>query len=210
MTVQEVYEQYMIPSNLQEHMLRVGALAEILLDNWQGVDINKDAVVKACLLHDIAKPMHFDLTKQVQFGLSEAEIGQLARLQERLKEYYGEDEHVAIMKICKELGCEETTLRLVDNLEWDYIPKLLKENDVEALIPIYCDMRIGPKGMMSMEERVEDLKKRELNQDHSQKVENGRRLEELVVSNVRVDVNGIKDREIEAMWLELRKMKVGR
>jgi len=61
MKTKQIYEEYMIPKNLQEHMLRVAALAEVLLENWTKGNIDKSEIIKACLFHDIAKPITPDL-----------------------------------------------------------------------------------------------------------------------------------------------------
>lgn len=85
-------------------MLRVGALAQIILDHWQGDSIDKQSVVTCALYHAIAKP--------------------------------------------------------VNNLEWIYTPRLLQENDIPALLLNYCDMRMGTKGILPIQERFADLKSR--------------------------------------------------
>jgi hypothetical protein len=45
MNPSKIYNQYGIPLNLQEHMLRVGALASILLDHWIGPTVDRKSVV---------------------------------------------------------------------------------------------------------------------------------------------------------------------
>jgi len=54
MKVNKIYEDYMVPSNLQKHMLRVAALAEILLEKWVSNNVDKISVINACIFHDIA------------------------------------------------------------------------------------------------------------------------------------------------------------
>ena len=159
-TVKEIYTQYQIPKSLQEHMLCVAGLASIIVDSWKGVDIDKKAIIEVCIFHDIAKPMKFVLSKQADFGMSEKDIEKLRILQEELKRKYGDDEHKATLGICKEIGFSPKMLSLLDNLEWEFTPRLLKTNDIESLIPIYCDMRIGPKGILPLKERIAELEKR--------------------------------------------------
>ncbi len=193
MKISQIYTAYMIPKNLQEHMLRTASFAMILLENWIGESVEKEAIVQACVLHDIAKPMDFDLAKQAQFGMSQDEIDELEKLQIRLKRDYGDNEHQATVKICKKVGCTSTAVILVNNLKWSYVPRLMAKNDILSLIPIYCDMRIGPKGILSLDERIEDLKKREGNKDSEEKATNGRKLEALVTENTSLDLNSITD-----------------
>ena len=116
MKVAEICSKYQIPSNLQQHMLRVTAVAEILTENWIGEKIDKKAIVLACFFHDIAKPMTFDLAKQAQFGMLPDEIAKLEKLQNHLKNKYGVDEHQATVKICEDIGLDPTAAKIVDNL----------------------------------------------------------------------------------------------
>lgn len=199
----EIFKEYMVPQNLQEHMLKVAALAEIITGNWKGPTIDKDSIVQACIYHDIAKPMTFDLAKQAQFGMSPEGITNLEKLQNRLKAQYGTDEHQATVQICKEVNLSPTAVKLVNNLEWSYIPRLLEENDIESLIPIYCDMRIGPKSLLTVKERHEELQKRESVNNFEERLKNGMELEKLVAENVSIDPNSITDDQINARLKDL-------
>lgn len=193
MNTVQIYEQYLIPKNLQQHMLRVASLAKIILDHWTGKKLEGEAIIQACAFHDIAKPMNFDLAKQAQFGMSQVEIDNLDTLQKRLKANYGNDEHQATVEICKEIGCSSTAVKIVNDLEWSYIPSLLIKNDLGSLIPIYGDMRIGPKGILTLRERLDDLKFRTGESEHEQ---NGIQLENLISKNVSINLNDISDEQI--------------
>lgn len=203
MDTQQIYAKYMIPLNLQQHMLRVASLAKVILENWKGIAVNKDDIIQACLFHDIAKPMKFDLAKQAQFGMSASEIAKLDQLQRHLIANYGEDEHHATVEIFKEIGCTASAVNIVDNLEWSYIPKLLEKNDLVSLIPIYGDMRIGPKGILTLKQRLDDLKARTGESEHE---ENGVRLESIIRENVTIDLDSINDAQINANFDALEKL----
>lgn len=197
MRIKQIYQQFEIPPNLQEHMLRVAALSEIITSNWTGVAIDKVAITQACLLHDIAKPMKFNLSKQAEFGMSEADIARLAALQDRLKTNYRENEHEAAVKITKEVGCKSEAVMLVDNLEWEYIPRLLACNDLQSLIPIYCDMRIAPRGIMPLTDRLNELKNRDHDSDSiDDLMKAGLELEKVLQNYVTIDLNQITDDQI--------------
>lgn len=203
MKVKQIYKEYMVPQNLQEHMIRVAALAEIILAHWTSKKVDKKAVVHACLFHDIAKPMTFDPSKQTQFGMPPKNIAKLKELQKRIKEDYGTDEHHATVKICEDIGLISAAVKLVDNLEWKRVPKLLKENDIESLIPIYCDMRIGPKGILSLEERLKELKERVSVKDYADNVKNGTVLEQLIRTNAEIDLNSVSDIQLNNRFKKL-------
>ena len=51
MLITDIYKKYHIPNQLQLHMLRVAACANLILDNWETKSINKKSILKVCLLH---------------------------------------------------------------------------------------------------------------------------------------------------------------
>lgn len=203
MTLPQIYSSYSIPGNLQQHMLRVAGLARLLTNHWQGPKINKQAIVQACALHDIAKPIDFEIDKQAQFGLSEQEIKDLVKLQQRLKADYGHNEHQIALKICQELGCAPRVGELIDQLDWNNLPELLIKNDVEVLLVVYCDMRIGPKGILSIEERHQELAHRETVPNLKKRIENGLKLESKLAPQVELNLQQISNEQIEeqAEWV---------
>lgn len=203
MNTLQIYQQYLIPQNLQKHMLRVASLAKIILEHWIGPQIDKLSIIHACVFHDIAKPINFDLAKQAQFGLTPQDINNLDKLQQRLKNKYGGNEHNASVGICTEIGCSSNTVRIVDNVEWSYIPLLLKKNDFESLIANYADMRIGPKGILTLEKRLEELKIRTGQNEHWQ---NGTNLEKVISPNVSINLNEITDEQINQNFAYLENL----
>lgn len=203
MKTKQIYDNYMIPQNLQKHMLSVASLAEILHEHWMGKEVDNQAIIQACIFHDAAKPMTFDLSKQAQFGMSASDINRLKEFQGRLKSKYGSEEHHATIKICEEIGLSPIAIKLVNNFEWSYIPRLLEVDDIESLIPIYCDMRIGLKGILSLNERLSELKERVSAKDYEENVKNGSALEQKIKNNVRLDINSITDDQINKRFENL-------
>lgn len=199
MKVKQIYEQYCVPKNLVEHMLRVASFAKIISQNWKGEELDFDSITKTCLFHDIGKPIMFDISKQAKFGMGEKEIGALEELQIRLKRDYGEDEHKATVSICREIGLSNNSVKFANDLEWKYIPRLLKQNNIGSLVPIYCDMRIGPKGVLKLEKRMEELRSRTTADDYKENLENGSALERLIQQNLIINVNSLDDNQVNAV-----------
>lgn len=208
-TIQQIYINFNTPKNLQEHMLRVGSLGKIITDNWTGVNLDNQAIIQTGLLHDVAKPMTFDLSKQAQFGMTEQEINNLEELQSRIAANYGSDEHEVVIKIAQEVGCTPKTIKLLDNLEWYKASELLENNDLESLIPIYCDMRIAPNGIYTLKDRVEDLKNRRNSSDgFDELAEVGLRVEAILQENVSLDLNKINNEILESNFKELMQSRI--
>ena len=210
MTTQQIYDQFLIPKNLQEHMLRVAALAEIIGEHWQAEKIDLNSIVQACLLHDIAKPLTFDPAKQAQFGASETEIGRLTELQAMIRSTYSANEHEASVKICQKVGCSPAAVEIVDDLEWEYIDRWLVVDKVRSLIAIYCDMRIGPQRILPLVTRINDLKTRDPDPARLDQISlDGQRLETRLHKIISLDLNSITEEQIEARWANLRNYSFG-
>ena len=45
MNTLQIYQEYMVPKNLQQHMLRVASLTKIILDNWNEPLLDKDEII---------------------------------------------------------------------------------------------------------------------------------------------------------------------
>lgn len=205
MIIQDLYDRFQTPKNLQLHMLRVGALGKVIIDNWNGDAVDTTAILQTCLFHDIAKPLTFDLSKQSQFGMLEADIKRLADWQAHTKRQYGEKEHEAAVAIFMEIGCTQESVSLIDDFEWKYLPRLLKEKKMEALISLYCDMRISPTGILSIQERMNELRTRRDDlgwmKDAPEAVP---ALESLLQKNVSIELDSISHESVEKLALELR------
>lgn len=196
MQISEIYSKYKTLPNLQQHMLRVSAVAQKVLDNWSGIDIDKKSIIQTCLLHDIAKPITFDMQKQELYVQNVEELRLVQNCNRYLIDNYGVEEHPALLKIATEIGVNQKTIDLLNNLEWHLIGKLLEKNDVESLIPIYCDMRISPNGIVTIEQRIQDLKKR-TGKGNQQLYLDGEDLEKYINQNVSTDLNTISNQDIE-------------
>jgi 5'-deoxynucleotidase YfbR-like HD superfamily hydrolase len=199
MTIKDIYNKFQIPKNLELHMLRVGALANIITDNWNGGKIDKDSIIRAALIHDIAKPLIFDPNKQAQFGMSKNEIENLIKLQKYIKSNFGQDEHIALIEIAKYLECDSKIVDILDNSDWSNLSRLLDEKSLESLIQIYCDMRIGPKGILTIDDRLNELEQRQPAQDFKSFRKNGELLENLIKQNVKTELNSISNKILDSI-----------
>lgn len=209
MTVSQIYQKYMTPKNLQEHMLRVTALAKIITDNWTGEDIDSMSVIKACLMHDIAKPVGFNTSpeNQKKYNMSDTDIQNQEKLKKYIKDNFGEDEHKAATEMCKTMNLGEGSVSVVDKMEWSYLPGLMKENDLNTIIAVYCDMRIGPNGILSLQERFDNLKAR-TGKDHSDLFADALEVENVLQKNSNIDLNGITDPDLNSLFSDLVNIEI--
>lgn len=203
MQITQTYIRYQISANLQQHMLRVGALAQIILDQWKDVSIDKQSIITCALYHDIAKPVTFDIEKQRQYVATEEDFNQVKRTIEDMIKKYGAKEHIAVIKIFEEIGCSSETIRLINNLEWIYTPRLLQENNIPALLLNYCDMRIGPKGILPIQERFADLKSRAPFAGIDEIAALSPELESTIQALTTINLNNITDDQIDTQIQKL-------
>ena len=131
MNIIEIYKKYNLPENLQIHMLRVAACSNLIIDNWNGPDIDKQAIIRVSLLHD---------------------MGNMVKIQEN------ESKDVEFLKIQE--GLTEQELTILDGKRSRKNEETLKSNSYERKICAYCDQRVAPDGVVSIKERLEDAKVR--------------------------------------------------
>ena len=161
----DIYKEYKIMPILALHQIRVAAVAMIVCESLD-IQVDKDSIAKACLLHDIANIIKFDLTYFPEFNKPEGlEYWQKVKDDYILK--YGNDEHEASVRIVKELGLSDMIVHLVDIVEAHHIEKVTNGNDIAEKICLYADNRVTPHGITSLNDRNIEAKNRYKNNPHS-------------------------------------------
>src|SRR3954471_17109842 len=109
--VSEIYSKYKIMPALQQHQLRVAAVAAIICDSLPGID--KEAVITACLFHDMGNIIKSDLSYFPEFTKPEG-IVYWGKVKQDYIRKYGRDEHTATIAIAKEIGLPEKVMNCLD------------------------------------------------------------------------------------------------
>ena len=96
MNIIEIYKKYHLPENLQMHMLRVAACSNLIIDNWTGEKINKEAITRVCLLHDMGNMVKIpeDFSKDKDF----------LQIRKKYFDKYGTNDHEINLEIGKQEG----------------------------------------------------------------------------------------------------------
>lgn len=152
----EVYATYKIPPHLQEHMLRVAAVANLICDQVKGDKgaVNTHQVVSVCLLHDMGNIIKFKLTYFPDL-IPPDQIPYWQSVKDEYIQKYGPNEHDATYAICEELGL--STLRpFLERVGFSNTCVAAGCDSFEQKICTYADMRIGPRGVLSIDERTRD------------------------------------------------------
>ena len=108
MKIKQIYLNYRIPPNLQDHMLRAASVGAYISDHWKNkADLDKNSMIQALLLHDMGNIIKFDFRFSYLLGKEEANTGYWKKIQQEFIKKYGDDEHVATVEIAKEIGLRD-------------------------------------------------------------------------------------------------------
>ncbi len=157
-TIAQIYEEYKIMPNLQLHQLRVAAVAKVIGESLE-TKIDLKSVIAACLLHDMGNILKFDLTKFPEFthehGLSHWE-----KVKSDFKSHYGDEEHIATYTIARELQASQATMACLKAVGFSQAVKQCQSKCLEHKLCCYADQRVGPDGILSLKERIEEAHRR--------------------------------------------------
>lgn len=207
MLVKQAYKKYKIPPNLQKHMLWVTAVAKLILDNWIGKKLNKNAVIYCCLFHDAAKIINFDFTKTELFE-NRNKISYWKNVQTQLIRNYGKKELSATIKICKEISLSKKAIQLIEKLDWSNLPQVLQNYQLESAITIYSDMRIGPNGLLSIKQRINELQNRVGEIPKEVRGQYVNLLENKIQKKTKLDLNKITKLELKTQFKMLLNLQL--
>ncbi|OGI95586.1 hypothetical protein A2917_03485 [Candidatus Nomurabacteria bacterium RIFCSPLOWO2_01_FULL_42_17] len=211
--ISEIYTEYKIMPNLQEHMLRVAAVASLICDNFNE-PVSKAELVTACLLHDMGNIIKSQLEYFPEFLEPEG----LEYWQGVKNEYinkYGRDEHKATEQIMKELGVFPNLISVVDQIRFSLIRNIRDSNDMMMKIIIYSDNRADPHGIVSYEERMEEGKKRYKNRKdvfgitgRDELIQCGKEIEKQIFSKCKIKPEDINNETVAPIVLKLKNFVV--
>ena len=153
-TAQEIYQAYRIMPNLRLHQTRVAAVGRMVADHFSG-PLDENAVILACLFHDMGNIIKFDLSVFPQFLEPEGrEYWQSVK--DGYLQKYGPDEHAASLAIAKEIGLPEAVCVLIDETRFSRLEAARDDASFEQKLVKYADLRAAPLGILSLEDRLEE------------------------------------------------------
>lgn len=150
MKILDIYNKYHLPENLQMHMLRVAACSNLIIDNWNGQELDKQAIIRVCLLHDMGNMVKIpeDFSNDMEF----------IKIRKEYFNKYGTNDHEINLEIGRIEGLSEKELTILDGKRSRKNEETLKSNSYEIKICAYCDQRVAPDGVVDLKERLEDAK----------------------------------------------------
>lgn len=161
----EIYKEYKIMPNLVMHQIRVAAVAMQIIESLD-IEVDKESVVKACLLHDMGNIIKFNLDHFPEWNNPEG-VEYWQKIKDEYLEKYGKNEHKASLEISKELGVSSYIYDVIDSVDSSYVEIISKEEDFGKKICFYADNRVTPHGVASLLERNIEAKERYKDHPHS-------------------------------------------
>lgn len=152
MNIIEIYRKYHLPENLQMHMLRVAACSNLILDNWNGITINKEAIIRTSLLHDMGN--------MAKISDYEVEDENFRKIRKQYIDKYGRDSHKINLIIAKQEGLKDYEVEVIDKKSSKRGEETLNSERYDVKILLYSDQRVAPYGVTSLKERLEEVKNR--------------------------------------------------
>jgi hypothetical protein len=157
--ITEIYQTYQNIPMLQLHQLRVAAVASIICDN-QDQPVNKQTVVRALLVHDLANILKFDFSYNPILFEPEG-VEHWKRVRDNIaKKYQTQDEHHATVAMAKELGMDDAVITCIEAISFDKAVENANGDNLEVKICSYSDMRVDPDGVVSLDKRLEEGNRR--------------------------------------------------
>ena len=212
MTVLEIYDRYLIPANLRRHMLLVGGVSRIIVDHFDG-GLDGEVLVKTMLLHDMGNIIKFKFDNlDLLDDEDKLRVNDLKAMKMRFIEKYGDDCDVATEIIIGELTGDDRLVGLCANSHGEQAHLFLGTNEWEKKASYYSDMRVGPFGVLSVNERFDDLEDRYGN--NKGKIEQLKRfraecleIEEQLQSKTSLDLMRIDDELVAGVVDELKNIE---
>jgi hypothetical protein len=162
MKILDIYSKFGIPPNLQEHMTRVFAVVSLIQKHWKGTEtVNWELTKKMALVHDIGNVVKFDFDKYPEFlGEEIKNIEYWKKIQSEMIKKYGSDDNEATKKILLELGVDPETIEDVYNKRFVNSVHTNESDNMSLKILYYADLRVLPLGIGTLEERLNEVRKR--------------------------------------------------
>ncbi|MCL5004133.1 MAG: hypothetical protein M1352_02590 [Patescibacteria group bacterium] len=202
MKISEIYEEYGITPNLQDHMLRVCGIVEFFQKHWRGKEIiDWNFTKKMALLHDLGNTVKFDLDKHPEFlGEEESNVQHWKKVQGKIVKRYGSDDHEATKQMLLEIGVEDEMIKAILQKSFGSSIETKNSNNWPLKILYYADLRTLPFGIGTLEERINDVKDRmpkySGRPDFENLVRACRKIEEQLQRNINIHVSEINDNTV--------------
>lgn len=200
--ITDIYEEYKIMPNLQHHQLRVAAVAKQICESLT-VQVDTQSIIIACLLHDMGNIIKFRLDHFPEFNEPKG-LEYWQNVKDEFISKHGDNEHKATVNIIKELGLSKDIVTLAGQNRFSLLCSHRDSGEMNLKIIHYADSRVGPHGVLSYNDRMDDAGKRY--KDYPKKsveekerirlVDCGKEIEKQIFANSNIKPEDITDASI--------------
>ncbi len=157
--IRSIHAQFPVPGNLRRHLLNVASVGALVADHWIGPAINKTDLVAYLLLHDLGNLVKMHVPSASLLDPNDTvRVDYWLQQQEETWKTYGKDDYKATLAMVAQLGIAPRVLQLIIDSDWHEMPRVAIGNDWEQKIGKYADYRVGPRGILTLHERIEELR----------------------------------------------------
>lgn len=212
MKISQIYEKYKIMPQLQLHMLRVAGVASLIFDNFQK-PIDKRSIISACLLHDLGNMAKIKLDRFPKF-VQPLGTKYWEQILAEFKHKYGNNDYTATYAILFEIGIPKNIYNLVESLEFAKSPQVSKGENTEVEICLYSDARVSPNGVVSLTNRLVEVKERYMkNKGVSEKnfnkiSESFFSIEKKIFAHCKIKPSDITENKVQHLLNDLRRFDI--
>ncbi len=154
----DIYKEYKIYPRLQNHMLRVAAVAVLICDSMT-TEVDKENIVLGALFHDMSNIIKFDNDSLPEFYGPEG-LEYWLKVKNDFIAKYGADEHEGNLKIMQEIGLPDKVASLASQNKFKMLCTHFNSSDMDIKIIHYADGRVAPHGVLSYQARMDEAGKR--------------------------------------------------
>jgi hypothetical protein len=162
-TTAAIYDYCQLPPVLRQHMLRVTKAGRWILKHWVGPDFDQSLYIHALLVHDLGNLAKFDLTPTATVRLLPLEnIEEWQQIQQDFIAKYGKNADAATLKLIDELKLPRANdlIELIGGHSPTRLADAVQQSNWAQKLLDYTDFRVGPFGILSLDERFADLTNR--------------------------------------------------
>ncbi|MDO4742228.1 MAG: hypothetical protein Q4A79_02530 [Candidatus Saccharibacteria bacterium] len=209
MNILDIYNKYHLPENLQMHMLVVAACGNLIIDSWTGKEIDKDMIIRVCLLHNMGNIV------KISEGLSNDK--EFLPIRKKYVDKYGPDALKTNLEIGEAEGLTDKELMILDEKRYRKSEKTLNSDSYELKICAYCDLRVSQNSVIDVKSKLEEARARYKNNPSSiwSDEEKANRLidcalgiEKQIMENCNISPEDINDKSIEKYVNKLREYNI--
>jgi hypothetical protein len=216
MKITSIYDKYPVPELLRKHQLRAASVGKLLSDNIIETRVDQDLIIKSLLVHDMGNIIKFNLNNPLMMTDKEkSNIDHWVKEQEVYKEKYSSDDHLATLSIVTELNLADEIKHTLLHSGSSKLKEVILSGNFNTKIVTYSDLRSAPFGVVSIDERFDDVINRYKNSEHPlsslEEVENRRilshDLERQIGEIVETDLDRIDEAKINQLMMELSRFQ---